>query len=73
MTKPVPAQYRTTNWKDYNAALKARASLSVWLGRDMVWRLRLRVGLHLLVDSTGMKMLGDEEWKTKKHGAEYRR
>jgi Transposase DDE domain len=30
-------------------------------------------GLHLLVDSTGLKMMGEGEWKTKKHGAEYRR
>ncbi len=29
-------------------------------------------GLHLLVDSTGIKMLGEGEWKRKKHGAEYR-
>lgn len=29
--------------------------------------------LHLLVDSTGVKMLGEGEWKTKKHGADYRR
>src|SRR5574343_1433876 len=30
-------------------------------------------GLHLLVDSTGVKMLGEGESKTKKHGADYRR
>jgi hypothetical protein len=30
-------------------------------------------GLHLLIDSTGIKMLGEGEWKTKKHGADYRR
>jgi hypothetical protein len=30
-------------------------------------------GLHLWVDSIGVKMLGEGEWKTKKHGAEYRR
>ena len=30
-------------------------------------------GLHLLVDSTGIKFLGEGEWKCKKHGAEYRR
>ncbi|WP_158650436.1 IS5 family transposase, partial [Acinetobacter indicus] len=30
-------------------------------------------GLHLLVDSTGMKFLGEGEWKRKKHRAEYRR
>lgn len=29
--------------------------------------------LHLLVDSTGFKILGEGEWKTKKHGADYRR
>lgn len=31
-----------------------------------------RNGLHLLVDSAGVKMLGEGEWKAKKHGAEYR-
>ena len=143
MTKPAP-KYRTTNWKDYNAALKARGSLLIWLDRDMQWQaqptgrrgrsptfsdaaiqfcltikglfglalrqaigfvqslLQLagldwpvpdystvcrrqkhlsvtipyrasRAGLHLLVDSTGIKMLGEGEWKTKKHGADYRR
>ena len=30
-------------------------------------------GLHLLVDSTGIKMMGEGEWKTRKHGASYRR
>ena len=30
-------------------------------------------GLHLLVDSTGIKMTGEGEWKTRKHGASYRR
>lgn len=29
--------------------------------------------LQLLVDSTGVKFLGEGEWKRKKHGAEYRR
>ena len=32
-----------------------------------------RNGLHLLADSTGIKFLGEGEWKTKKHGAERRR
>ena len=30
-------------------------------------------GLRLLVDSTGLKFLGEGEWKRKKHGSEYRR
>ncbi len=30
-------------------------------------------GLHLLVDSTGLKFLGEGEWKSKKHQPEYRR
>jgi len=144
MTAPAKPKYRTTNWKGYNAALKARGSLLIWLDKDMCWhgsasgkrgrtpkygeaavqfcltvkglfnlplrqamgmtqsllelaRLDWRVpdfstvsrrqkhlsvtigaqptttGLHLLVDSTGIKMLGEGEWKTKKHGADYRR
>ena len=30
-------------------------------------------GLHMLADSTGIKFLGEGEWKTKKHDAERRR
>jgi len=144
MTAPAKPKYRTTSWKDYNATLKARGSLLIWLDKDMCWhgsasgkrgrtpkyseaavqfcltvkglfnlplrqvmgmtqsllelaRLDWRVpdfstvsrrqkhlsvtigarttttGLHLLVDSTGIKMLGEGGWKTKKHGADYRR
>ena len=144
MSAPAKPKYRTTNWKEYNAALKARGSLLIWLDKDMRWHgcasgkrgrspkyseaaiqfcltikglfnLALRqamgmaqsllklagldwqvpdfstvsrrqkhlavtigarptmTGLHLLVDSTGIKMLGEGEWKTKKHGADYRR
>ena len=141
MSAPPKPKYRTTNWKDYNAALKARESLLIWLNKDMCWHgsasgmrpqpevqrvaiqfclsikslfnLALRqamgmaqsllklagldwevpdfstvsrrqkhltvtigahptTGLHLLVDSTDIKMLGEGEWKTKKHGVYYR-
>ncbi|AXK38508.1 hypothetical protein DWG20_03185 [Crenobacter cavernae] len=34
---------------------------------------RSREPLHLLVDSTGIKIHGEGEWKVKKHGPEYRR
>ena len=138
------SRYRTTNWKQYNAALKARGSLSIWLDKRMAWFAaasgkrgrspkfsdaaiqfcltlknlfglalrqttglvesvlqlcglawsapdfstlcrrqrdfdvqipysRSKAGLHLLVDSTGIKFLGEGEWKCKRHGAEYRR
>ena len=30
-------------------------------------------GLHLLIDSTGVNILGEGEWKRKKHGADNRR
>ncbi|GKT20265.1 IS5 family transposase [Acidovorax sp. SUPP3334] len=137
-------RYKTTNWTEYNAALKARGSLTIWLDKDMQWyastsgkrgrhhtftdaaiqfclsikclfglalrqslgliqsllelaKLNWRVpdfstlsrrqrtlqvqlpyrrsstALDLLVDSTGIKFLGEGEWKCKKHGAEYRR
>ena len=137
-------KYRTTNWKAYNAALKARGDLTIWLDSRLQWLappsgkrgrsktfsdaaiqfclsikclfgLPLRQtlglvqsllkmaglpwaapdystvcrrqkgldvqvhyrpsgdGLHMLADSTGIKFLGEGEWKTKKHGAERRR
>lgn len=34
---------------------------------------RSQQGLHLLVDSTGIKILAEDEWRRKKHKAEYRR
>ena len=30
-------RYQTTNWKQYNAALKARGSLSIRLDKRMAW------------------------------------
>ena len=144
MPKPASPRYRTTNWSEYNAALKRRGSLEIWFDPGMAWTaasssrpgrprrfsdsaielcLTLKVlfglalrqvtrlvaslpklakldwpvpdytmlcrrqktltvalcgrpssgGLHLLVDSTGIKMMGEGEWKTRKHGASYRR
>jgi hypothetical protein len=39
MTEPkgAKARYKTTNWAAYNAALKARGSLTIWLDKDMRW------------------------------------
>jgi IS5 family transposase len=144
MTKPMPARYRTTNWSAYNAALRKRGSLLIWLEREMTWLaphegrsgrppvfsesaiqfclsikvlfklpLRQTAGmvasllrmagldwpvpdystlcrrqktlavqvpyrraggpLNLLVDSTGIKFLGDGEWQARKHGPQGRR
>ncbi len=144
MPKPAPPKYRTTNWREYNAALRRRGSLDIWFDPGMEWHsvsrsrpgrppvfsdsaiefcLTLKVlfglalrqttglvasilkmaeldwpvpdyttlcrrqkalavslggrpnkdGVHLLVDSTGIKMSGEGEWKTRKHGASYRR
>jgi hypothetical protein len=44
--------------------------------KDLQVRIRVQKKqgcLHLLVDSTGIKMMGEGEWKVKKHGADYRR
>lgn len=142
--KPAAPKYRTTNWPQYNAALKLRGSLEIWFDPQMHWlskpcgrpgrpmrfsdsaielcltlkslfNLPLRQvtglvasliklagldwpvpdyttlcrrqktlkvelggrpssgGLCLLVDSTGIKMTGEGEWKMRKHGASYRR
>lgn len=37
MSKAEPARYRTTNWSGYNASLRRRGSLLVWLDREMEW------------------------------------
>lgn len=37
MSAPVKPKYRTTNWKQYNAALKTRGSLLIWLDPNMCW------------------------------------
>lgn len=37
MSKLAPPKYQTTNGKAYNASLKARGSLMIWLDRDMRW------------------------------------
>ena len=37
MSKPSPYRDRTTNWSDYNAALRRRASLLEWLDKGMAW------------------------------------
>jgi hypothetical protein len=30
-------KHKTTNWAAYNAALKARGSLTIWLDKEMQW------------------------------------
>ena len=53
---------------DFSTVSLRQTHLSVTIGANAT-----TTGLHLLVDSTGIKMLGEGEWKTEKHGAEYRR
>jgi hypothetical protein len=53
---------------DFSTVSRRQKYLSVTIGVQPT-----TTGLHLLVDSTGIKMLGESEWKTKKHGADYRR
>ena len=36
-SKSAKPRYKTTNWAAYNAALKARGSLAIWLDKDMQW------------------------------------
>ena len=38
MSKPPPVRYRTTNWSSYNASLRKRGSLLIWVDKDMIWR-----------------------------------
>jgi len=108
----IPKQkHKVTNWRDYDASLRQRGSLTVWFSDEAVaawkaeprttrggqrsysplailtaltlravFRLALRqteglIGsaMHLLVDSTGLKLCGAGEWLLEKHGTKTRR
>jgi hypothetical protein len=38
MSEPQRGKYRTTNWSEYNEALKRRGSLMAWLDADLQWQ-----------------------------------
>ncbi len=58
------------NWTapDYTTLCRRQKHIDIAISYQ-----KSRDGLHLLVDSTGLKFLGGGEWKCKKHGSEYRR
>jgi hypothetical protein len=35
MTSSAPQKYQTSNWKDYNNALKKRGSMLIWIDKEM--------------------------------------
>ena len=53
---------------DYTTLCRRQKTLPVMLGGRPS-----SSGLHLLVDSTGIKMMGEGDRRTRKHGASYRR
>jgi IS5 family transposase len=53
---------------DYSTLSRRRATLEVALPR-----VRSRDALHVVVDSTGVKVFGEGEWKVRQHGYTYRR
>jgi len=58
------------NWTapDYSTLCRRQKHIDIAISYQ-----KSRDGLHLLVDSTGLKFLGEGEWKRKKHQPEYRR
>jgi uncharacterized DUF497 family protein len=42
MTTYIPAKYRTTNWPTYNAALKSRGSLMLWIDKVEYDEIRMK-------------------------------
>jgi IS5 family transposase len=51
----------------YSTLCRRRAGLKVGLNRSGT------SGVHLVVDSTGLKVLGEGEWKVRQHGSDKRR
>lgn len=58
------------NWiaPDYTTICKRQQRIDITISYQ-----KSSDGLHLLVDSTGLKFIGEGEWKRKKHQPEYRR
>ncbi|KQC95567.1 IS5 family transposase [Acinetobacter soli] len=58
------------NWTtpDYSTLCRRQKHIDIAISYQ-----KISDGLHLLIDSTGMKFLGEGELKRKKHGPEYRR
>ena len=58
------------NWTapDYSTLCRRQKHIDIAISYQ-----KSREGLHLLVDSTGLKFLGEGEWKRKKHHPENRR
>ena len=53
---------------DYSTLSRRRATLEIALPRS-----RSTEALHVVVDSTGVKVFGEGEWKVRQHGYTYRR
>jgi IS5 family transposase len=53
---------------DYTTLSRRRATLAIELPR-----VRGKEALHVVVDSTGVKVFGEGEWKVRQHGYTYRR
>ncbi len=58
------------NWTapDYSTFCRRQKQINIAISYQ-----KSHEGLHLLVDSTSLKFLGEGEWKRKKHQPEYRR
>ncbi|TPP20296.1 transposase, partial [Salmonella enterica subsp. enterica serovar Typhimurium] len=73
-------KFKITNWPTYNKALINRGSITFWLDDrraksvNVSFKTPTRGEIaHLVIDSTGLKVFGEGEWKVKKHGQERRR
>ena len=62
-------QLSELNWTapDYSTLCRRQKQINIAIGYQ-----KSHEGLHLLVDLTGLKFLGEGEWKRKKHQPEYR-
>ena len=70
------ARYRVTNWPAYEARLRRHGNLTLWLDQAGLagWRVRAGSGrVHLVLDSTGLELLGQGGWCAAKHGRSRRR
>ncbi len=63
-------QHSGLNWKapDYSTLCRRQKQINIAISYQKSYE-----GLHLLVDSIGLKFLSEGEWKRTKHQPEYHR
>ncbi len=58
MSRPIPLNYKTRNWRACNEALQRRGSLTIWFDPEMTWEAKRRFNRAGSTDGHGQNESG---------------